>query len=93
MGRLAVVALAQPRKQIRHDQQSRWSCEQQAADDRSRQCGVLLLTGAADCHGDHADDHCRRGHQHWTNPGIAGGDRGIERRPAGHLLLAREGNQ
>src|SRR5689334_3576371 len=48
MGRRAVVALAQPREQIRHDQQSRWGCEQQAADDRTRQRSILFFTSAAD---------------------------------------------
>src|ERR1700757_1653984 len=45
IGRDAVVALAQHRKQIRDDQQGGGSGKQQAADHCARQCRVLLLAG------------------------------------------------
>ena len=93
MVRLSVVALAQHGKQVRHDQQRCRCREQQAADDGARQRGVLLLAGAADRHRDHADDHRGCRHQHGTDSGVAGAERGLEGGVTFQLLLAREGHE
>ena len=93
MGCLAVVAFPQKSEQVRHDQQRRWSCEQQAADNGARQRGILFSAGAADRHRDHADDHGRRRHQHRPNPGVAGSNCSVESRLACYLLLAGEGDE
>ena len=83
----AVVAPSQHGEEIGHDEQGGWRCKQQAADHGARQGRVLLLAGAADRHRQHADDHRGGRHQHRADPGVAGIDRGLERVPAGKLLL------
>jgi hypothetical protein len=55
-----------------------------------RQRRVLLLAGAANGHGEHADDHRGCRHQHGANAGKARVDGCPERAPPIELLLARE---
>src|SRR5271155_3222272 len=93
IGRDAVVALAQHGEEIRDDEQGDWGRKQEPADHRARQRGVLLLTGGADRHRDHAHDHGRRRHQHRPDPCTASIDRGPESAPPFELLLARKGDQ
>src|SRR6202030_4691268 len=93
MSRLAVIALAQHRKQVRDDQKGGRRCEQKAADDGACERGALLLARAADRHRDHADDHRGGSHQYWPNAGMPGRYRSIEGLAAGELLLARKGDE
>src|SRR5947207_6440017 len=54
------------------------------ADDRAAQRRVLLAALAEpEGHGEHADDHRERGHQHRTEPRVPRGQRGAERGVAG----------
>src|SRR5580700_2736824 len=57
------------RKYDRHEQQGGGGSEQQAADDGAPQgCVLFAAVAEAKCHGQHADHHGERGHQHRAKP-------------------------
>src|SRR5580704_3312274 len=63
------IVLAQAAVNDRHDQQCGDGSDHQSTNHGTAQRSVLLAALAqAERHGQHADDHRQRSHQHWTKP-------------------------
>src|SRR5258708_696216 len=81
------------RERAGYEKQGSKSREQEAADDRSAERGILLTAfPKTQSHGHHTDNHGERGHDDRTNADEAGFERGFDGAFAFGQLFAGEGD-